>query len=331
MAQTLSSESQRVLLELHALLRDIDPSRWRDGVESAFRDRLNRIQSGASQMVAAARSEGKMDTARERLDELARAIRDYSPKQSLPSKQALRDEWLMFRKRVAPAYEACAHALRSEAIRVPSLRPTNYARSVFHVLAALGCVALLEFILPLWSLPYVTGVIALMCWTTEATRRIWPKWNTLLFKFIFFKVISHPRERHHVNSATWYVTALFVLSLLQSHLVGAVALAVLGFADPAAAMIGRRWGKTQLIHGRTLEGSLTFVVVGTAAALLGMHLLHPEVAYWPGTLAVAASAAVFGAIAELFSKTLDDNITVPLSAAAGTVMAAFITGLSMWG
>lgn len=331
MTQTLSNESERVLLELHALLRDIDPSRWRDGVESAFRERLGRIQAGAAHMVAAARADGKMDLARERLDELARAIRDYSPRQSLPSKQALRDEWLTFRKRVAPCYEACAHALRREAIEVPSLRPTNYARSIFHVFSGLGSIALLEFVLPLWFLPWLTGGLALVCWTLETTRRIWPAWNTLLFKFIFFKVISHPRERHHVNSATWYITALFVLSLLQSHLVGAVALAVLAVADPAAATIGRRFGKTQLIHGRTLEGSLAFAVTGTAAALLTMHLLHPEAAVWPATLAVGASAAVFGALAELFSKRLDDNLTVPLSAAAGTVAAAFVTGLSMWG
>ncbi len=331
MTQIISSESQRVLLELHALLRDIDPSRWRDGIDAAFRDRLSRIQVGAAQMMAAARSEGKMDAVRERLDELARAVRDYSPRQSLPTKQALREEWLTFRKRVAPCYEACAHTLRRQAIQVPSLRPTNYARSLFHVLAGLGSIALLEFVLPLWTLPWITGSVALTCWSLEATRRIWPAWNRTLFKFVFFRVIAHPREVHHVNSATWYVTSLFVLSLLQSHLVGAVALAVLAFADPAAAAIGRRWGRTSLIHGRTLEGSLTFVVVGTAAALLGMHLLHPEVSMWPTTLAVAASAAVLGGIAELFSKRLDDNLTVPLSAAAGTVAASFLTGLSMWG
>lgn len=328
MAQSLPSESQRMLLELHALLRDIDPSRWRDGVETAFRARLSRIQEGAAQLATAARSEEKRDSVRERLEELARAIREYSPQQSLPSKQALQEEWLQFRVRVAPSYEAVAAALRGQSIQVPSLRPTNYARSLFHVLSAFGSIALLEVVLPLWSLPWVTGTVGLICWSLEATRRIWPGWNKTLFKFVFFKVIAHPREVHNVNSATWYVTALFVLSLLQSPLVGAVALAVLGLADPAAAMIGRRWGNTKLIHGRSLEGSLAFVVVGTASALGTIHLVHPEV-MWPASLAIGASAAVFGGIAELFSKRLDDNLTVPLSAAAGTVMASIMTGAPM--
>ncbi|HNS98540.1 MAG TPA: hypothetical protein PLJ27_03695 [Polyangiaceae bacterium] len=331
MTQIISSENQRVLLELHALLRDIDPSRWRDGIEAAFRDRLSKIQAGVAQMRAVARTDGKMDAVRERLDELARAVRDFSPSQSIPCKHTLQEEWLTFRKRVAPYYEACAHALQRKAVRVPSLRPTNYARSLFHVFAGLGSIGLLEFVLPLWSLPWVTGVVALTCWVLETTRRIWPTWNQTLFKFVFFKVIAHPREVHHVNSATWYATSLFVLSLLQSHLVGMVALAIMAFADPAAAMIGRRWGRTTLLHGRTLEGSLTFVVVGTAAALLGMHILHPEVCSWPMTLAVGACAAVCGSIAELFSRGLDDNLTVPVSAAAGTVLAAWLTGMPMWG
>ncbi|PIE05845.1 MAG: hypothetical protein CSA75_02620 [Sorangium cellulosum] len=327
MEQIPSNESQRVLLELHALLCDLDPSRWRDGVESAFRVRLNRIQKGAAQLKAVAQSEGKMDIVRERLDELVRDIREYSPRQRT-SKQAHRGEWMKFRAKVAPSYEAVAYSLRGQSIRVPSLRPTNYARSLFHVFSAFGAITFLEFVLPLWSVPFVTGVVGLSCWLLESARRFWPGFNKALFKLFFLRAIAHPREVHQVNSATWYATALFVLSLLQSPLVGTVALAVLGVGDPAAAMVGRRWGKIRLVHGRSLEGSLTFVVAGTICAWGAMFLFHPE-AMWPTTLVLAASAAVFGAIAELFSKRLDDNLTVPLCAAAGTVLAALVTGVPM--
>ena len=327
MTQTISIENQRVLLELHALLRDIDPSRWRDDIDAAFRDRLQRIQSGAAQMMTALRADGKMDAIRERLDELSRALREYSPKQSLPSADALREEWMTFRKRVAPLYESCAHLLARQAIRVPSLRPTNYARSALHVGSGLFAIVLLELLLPMWALPWASGGFALVCWSLEITRRIWPGWNKTLFKFPFFKIIAHPREVHHVNSATWLATAVTILALLQSQIVALAALAVVSLADPSAATIGRRWGRTVLMHGRTLEGSLAFIAVGTLSAFGALVLFHSDVLAWHFSLIIAAAAAFFGCIAELVSKRLDDNLTVPLTAVAGASIAMYALGL----
>ena len=53
-----------------------------------------------------------------------------------------------------------------------------------------------------------------------------------------------------------------------------------------------------------------------SAAWVALTLTHPEVP--PGlALATALSAAVVGALAELFSHRLDDNLTIPLAAADG--------------
>ena len=93
-------------------------------------------------------------------------------------------------------------------------------------------------------------------------------------------------------------------------------LVVLGLADPAAAWAGRRWGRVRLLWGRTLEGSLTFFVVGSAAAFAALLLWHPLET--PGaTLLVALSGAGLGCLAELFSRRIDDNLSVPLAAAGG--------------
>ena len=45
MAHALALDSRDIALELHGLLRDLDPSRWRDEVEEAARARLTRIEA----------------------------------------------------------------------------------------------------------------------------------------------------------------------------------------------------------------------------------------------------------------------------------------------
>ena len=99
--------------------------------------------------------------------------------------------------------------------------------------------------------------------------------------------------------------------------------ALLALADPAASFIGRRWGRTKLIHGRTLQGSMMFVVVGSIAAFAALAIFHGE--FGLGTAALmAASAGVAGALAELGSGRLDDNLSIPvISAAAAWAVVGF--------
>ncbi len=323
MTQALSIPGTQVILETHSLLRDIDPARWRDEVESAFRVRLQRAQEGMAQL-AASRGDHRLGAMREKFAELAQLMREYAPQRTKSDSSSLCDDWLAFRVRVAPAYESLAVALRAHHIDIPSLRPTNYVRTLFHVASAACCIVLVEFLLPASTLPWVAGSVGLFGWTLEVTRRYSESWNDKLMDFSFFRYVAHPRERHHVNSSTWYVTALFLLSLLHSPAVSAVGLAVLGIADPAAAVIGRRWGRTRLAHNRSLEGTLAFFVTGTIAAWAVLVAFHP-VASLLGCLLIAAGASLAGAVAELYSKSIDDNMTVPLSAAIG----AWVVGLTL--
>ena len=89
-------------------------------------------------------------------------------------------------------------------------------------------------------------------------------------------------------------------------------LVVLGFGDPFAAIIGRRFGRIRLPGGRSLEGSLAFVVAGTVMSLPVLWLAHHLT--FGAALGVAAIGASAGALAEVLSGRLDDNFTIPLFA-----------------
>lgn len=292
---------EALVLELHQVLSEIDPVRWRDDAAAALRARLVTLQQQLRQ--------------RERLAALAGEL-----EHSLPGPADARSRWLAFKKSVQPAYESIAASLRAEKIHVPSLRPTNWARSLFHVAAAAFSILLIEVLTPT-QLMLAAMSYAGTFWFLEFGRRRSGKMNAALVKF--FRHVVHSHEAVRVNSATWLATGLVLLTLTRSEVLCLVGVGVLGVADPLAAFVGRRFGRVRLLHGRSLEGSLAFFFGGTAVAFTLLRLFESELGLM-ASLAIAAGAALFGAVAELLSLRVDDNLSVPVSAAAGAALVVFL-------
>lgn len=298
--------------DLHSLLRKIDPSAFREEIEAEARAQLSQIVARVRSLCADSTSEtagGASEALRQKLTQLMAALERAQQIETA----SVRAFWAAFQREVHPAYESLAAWLRSSALPAPSFRPTNYARNVFHVGSAL--VALLVLVLAPWPgcATLLAGGLCGTAWSLEIARRKSPRANDRLMRF--FGAVAHAHERHRVNSSTWYLTALLLLSVLVEPAVSAIAVAVLGFGDPAAALIGRRFGRTRLRAGRSLEGSCGFVAAGSLVAFAVASLLLP------GTfgvhLLIAVVAGVTGAVVEMFSTSVDDNLTIPLAVAAG--------------
>ena len=92
------------------------------------------------------------------------------------------------------------------------------------------------------------------------------------------------------------------------------AIAALAVGDPAAALVGTRWGQrryTRWAHGRTVEGSIAFVVTaGIATAVVAA--VCPG---GPAPLRAGVGCGVIGALAEALSPAGVDNLTIPLAVA----------------
>ncbi len=327
------ADQRQLILDLHQLLNDIEPSRWRDEREAQLRQRLSEIHARL-EIVAkeyAQSADQHLQALRDRFAEMSALIEQHKPSMEVStSLDDARAAWMSFRSSAEPAYEALVASLKAENVVLPSLRPTNYTRNVFHVISALLGVLAAELV-PLvsddlgFALATIIAVsVALMGWGMELGRRISTRVNDFLMWV--FSLVSHPHEAHHVNSATWYVTSLALLSLTFNPLVCAVALTVLGFSDPAAAIIGKRYGKHRFDNGRSVEGTVTFVLVGTLAATATMAIFHPDVVLWRALL-IAFSASLAGGLTELFSSRLDDNLGIPVSAGLAALAVWFLTGL----
>ena len=309
MSVALAQASRPWLVDLHEALRSLDPARWRAEKAAQVRAKLERATAGLAELTEPSRAEGD-GTLLKALRSFVALLRDTLP--HLPEPGAA-DRWVELRRRLQPAYEDVVQALREQAVHVPSLRPTNYVRNIFHVLNSVVVIALIELV-PYEYIMWPASCALALVWFLEISRRFSTTWNAKIMAL--FGPVAHPYENHRVNSGTWFVTALFLLALTGRPLLGAIGVAVLGFADPAAALVGRRFGRHPLVNGRTLEGSAAFFLVGTLAVLATLLVLHPGAAIGWRLALVACGSAFTGTLVELFSFRVDDNLSIPLATGA---------------
>ncbi len=117
------------------------------------------------------------------------------------------------------------------------------------------------------------------------------------------------------NGAVWMCLSAAACAWLFPPGVGAAALAMLMVGDGAAAVLGRRFGRTKW-PGTPKS------VEGTAAYVVAAFLTGAAVAAWPGvglTVAACAVGAGVGATLEALPIPVNDNFRVPV-----------LSGLAMW-
>lgn len=135
-----------------------------------------------------------------------------------------------------------------------------------------------------------------------------------------FGAIARPSERYRVNSSTFYVMALIIIVLFLPKLPVIAAVLVLAFADPAASLIGKRWGRLTLFRDKTLAGSLAFFTVGTLAVASFLLVAASDL----GVMHIAGASLIIafsGTLTELLSSRIDDNFSVPIvCAVVGTLL-----------
>jgi dolichol kinase len=289
--------SHAAATDLGALLHELDR-----GVEASATARLRRVRASFARLVERTFPEGE-ELLRERLTAVFALLR------VTPETEA---SWIEFRERCRPALEALLAELSTETHAAE--RPRNLLRNAYHVANAVGVVLFVELALPD---DFATRVAfasagAAAAWTMELSRRWSPRVNGWLMAL--FAPVAHAQEANRINSATWYTTAVLFLAVTSRVETGAAALMVLGLGDPAAALVGRQFGRTRLANGRSLEGSAAFVLAGFVGALWALSVFHPG----PPDLLVAKAlvAAVAGALTELWVRGIDDNLAIPVVAAA---------------
>jgi dolichol kinase len=323
MGPALVIETKTFAIELYSLLKELDPARWKAEKKQniklkilSLENEVNRLYSELHEFHSKVQKQRHSLAISERLHNLRELLSEL--KTSLIEDIIPKEYFHSLRKRIEVGYQELALTLENYSVKLPQIRPTNYARYAFHILSGLFTLFCIEMVPSPIYLIFLAMTFCLSFWGMEIIRVKSGKIKEILRNF--FHPVAHPHEDYKINSSSWYTTALVMLSLTQSITLSAIGVTVLAFSDPAAAAIGRKFGRIKLPGGRSLEGSLGFFLVGTLSVFILLSKFHPLYTNWQ-MLIVAACAGLFGAVGELFGSFLDDNFTIPVCSATGAFIA----------
>lgn len=186
-------------------------------------------------------------------------------------------------------------------------REHEIGRAVFHVIAANAAMAYYYFTGTLGAyLLLVTGAIISLC-DYSRTRGLAPA--RLIPQFVLKMVRDHEKTR--ISAITHFIIAATLIDFLhlfcgleKSTILPAVMFVSIG--DPMARLAGKTMGRTPLMNtGKTLAGSVSFFITGTAAALFVCRIAGCGVS--PAHVVIAGICAT---MIELFSQGWD-NFHIP--------------------
>lgn len=188
------------------------------------------------------------------------------------------------------------------------------ARNLIHVgLSLLAAAAV-------WRLPHPAGAVLLAGATLVALSVELARWRSAGFAHRFRRAVGPMLRGGETRRLTGATTLAIGYTVAATAFPGWPALAgilVAGLADPAAALTGRRFGRSRWQSGKSLEGSMAFLFV---AFLLVLAVPGIGVAY-------AAMVALLATAAEAAPLPIDDNIYLPALAAAAVSAAPLLFGL----
>lgn len=183
------------------------------------------------------------------------------------------------------------------------------SRKITHIFA--GSVI---FFLPL----YVDGD-----WSQFLNVTVFAIWTILLMykglladdDDVAVKTMTRTGRKSELLKGTLYFVLVGILcgTFYYKQPAGVLAMAILGWGDGVAPLIGVRYGhhRYHIFADKSLEGSLAFFVAAVGAGILSVHLIVPG--YHIGKVIIIALAAT---VVEAASPRDIDNLTVPLGVIA---------------
>tara|TARA_Y100001970_G_C14129415_1_gene800815 strand:- start:155 stop:739 length:585 start_codon:yes stop_codon:yes gene_type:complete len=174
----------------------------------------------------------------------------------------------------------------------------EFYRKLIHISSSIIPLSILYFSKE-YILPYII-LISILLPTLDYLRID----NNIIQKYynILFNIVTRPSETRKLTGGSWVFIGSALTLILFPENIAIVSLLVMSLSDSAAALVGIKYGKTNLFN-KTLEGSMAFFIT----TLIIIHLLIEIPIY----LTIICSLII--TFVELLSfKKINDNLSIPL-------------------
>ncbi len=181
-------------------------------------------------------------------------------------------------------------------------------RKIYHMVMGLICFALYSLFLTqsqsLWALGLIGGTIVAF----DIIRFFSPKARQLAL--LVFGPLMRREELKSLTGNSFFIVGIFIVVFVFSKPIALLGILYLALGDPAAAIVGARFGKRRLWGKKSLEGALANFFI----CFLGTLFVTSVMWYYPfdRCLVIALVGGLSSMIAECLPLSIDDNLTIPV-------------------
>nr|BDT27082.1 phosphatidate cytidylyltransferase [Bacteriovorax sp. HI3] len=199
----------------------------------------------------------------------------------------------------------------------------HLTRKIWHISTGLaGLVAYKKSGISVDNVAYILLAFAVAAFLFEFLRLRNPKVNQVAM--LLMKPVMRESERNSVSGLPFYALGVSLALFFFPERIAILAILFLIFADPIASFFGILYGRDKILPNKSLQGTIAaFSVCYLATIVYGLIYVGPST----HLLVFAIMAGIIGAISEMCSQFVDDNLCIPVVSGLGLYLVNFIVPL----
>lgn len=164
--------------------------------------------------------------------------------------------------------------------------------------------------------------VAIVAFTIEFLRLRNEKMNAFLMKIM--KPVMRESERNSTSGLPFYALGVALALFFFPERIAVLASLFLIFADPIASFFGILYGRDKILPNKSLQGTIAaFTVCYILTLVYGLNYVSPNMSL----LIFAIAAGIIGAISEMCSQFVDDNLCIPVVSGLGLFLINLVLPL----